>query len=97
MSTAMNFSSKSFKPRPPDKGAFPLDHFGMFPSSQCVLFGAGAGSSAGKARRASLGALEWKGACVRCRGWRQLMANEPLEKLGFKDLINEKSEAKPEK
>ncbi|XP_054698407.1 uncharacterized protein LOC129213066 isoform X1 [Grus americana] len=28
MSTAMNFSSKSFKPRPPDKGAFPLDHFG---------------------------------------------------------------------
>ncbi|XP_052629125.1 cytochrome c oxidase assembly protein COX19 isoform X1 [Harpia harpyja] len=28
MSTAMNFGSKSFKPRPPDKGAFPLDHFG---------------------------------------------------------------------
>ncbi|NWS01392.1 COX19 protein, partial [Motacilla alba] len=28
---------------------------------------------------------------------RQLMANEPLEKLGFKDLINEKSEEKPEK
>ncbi|KAK2533736.1 hypothetical protein Q9233_004950 [Columba guinea] len=27
MSTAMNFSAKSFKPRPPDKGAFPLDHF----------------------------------------------------------------------
>lgn len=28
MSTAMNFSSKSFQPRPPDKGSFPLDHFG---------------------------------------------------------------------
>uniref|UniRef100_A0A8D2PD13 Uncharacterized protein n=1 Tax=Zosterops lateralis melanops TaxID=1220523 RepID=A0A8D2PD13_ZOSLA len=28
---------------------------------------------------------------------RQLMANEPLEKLGFKDLIKEKSEEKPEK
>ncbi|NXQ70752.1 COX19 protein, partial [Quiscalus mexicanus] len=27
----------------------------------------------------------------------QLMANEPLEKLGFKDLINEKSEEKPKK
>ncbi|KFP77848.1 Cytochrome c oxidase assembly protein COX19, partial [Apaloderma vittatum] len=27
----------------------------------------------------------------------QLMANEPLEKLGFKDLIDEKPEAKPEK
>ncbi|XP_019277950.1 cytochrome c oxidase assembly protein COX19 isoform X1 [Panthera pardus] len=28
MSTAMNFGSKSFQPRPPDKGSFPLDHFG---------------------------------------------------------------------
>ncbi|KAI6076481.1 Cytochrome c oxidase assembly protein COX19 [Aix galericulata] len=28
MSTAMNFGAKNFKPRPPDKGAFPLDHFG---------------------------------------------------------------------
>lgn len=28
MSTAMNFGNKSFKPRPPDKGSFPLDHFG---------------------------------------------------------------------
>lgn len=31
MSTAMNFGSKTFKPRPPDKGAFPLDHFGAVP------------------------------------------------------------------
>ncbi|NXG95682.1 COX19 protein, partial [Loxia leucoptera] len=31
------------------------------------------------------------------RARRQLMANEPLEKLGFKDLINEKSGEKPEK
>ncbi|NXA18571.1 COX19 protein, partial [Ibidorhyncha struthersii] len=29
--------------------------------------------------------------------FRQLMANEPLEKLGFKDLIDEKSQAKSEK
>lgn len=28
MSTAMNFGNKSFQPRAPDKGAFPLDHFG---------------------------------------------------------------------
>ncbi|KAG8509971.1 Cytochrome c oxidase assembly protein COX19, partial [Galemys pyrenaicus] len=28
MSTAMNFGSKSFQPRAPDKGSFPLDHFG---------------------------------------------------------------------
>ncbi|XP_010213027.1 PREDICTED: cytochrome c oxidase assembly protein COX19-like, partial [Tinamus guttatus] len=32
-----------------------------------------------------------------CFYLRQLMANEPLEKLGFKDLIDEKAEAKPEK
>lgn len=24
----MNFSQKSFKPKPPDKGSFPLDHEG---------------------------------------------------------------------
>lgn len=36
-------------------------------------------------------------AYLECRMDRQLMANEPLEKLGFKDLINEKSEEKPEK
>lgn len=28
MSTAMNFGTKTFQPRPPDKGSFPLDHFG---------------------------------------------------------------------
>ncbi|XP_075421295.1 cytochrome c oxidase assembly protein COX19 [Ascaphus truei] len=28
MSTAMNFGNKTFKPRPPDKGSFPLDHLG---------------------------------------------------------------------
>uniref|UniRef100_A0A8D0E4B0 Cytochrome c oxidase assembly factor COX19 n=1 Tax=Salvator merianae TaxID=96440 RepID=A0A8D0E4B0_SALMN len=33
MSTAMNFGSKSFKPTPPEKGAFPLDHFG-----ECTAF-----------------------------------------------------------
>ncbi|XP_053783255.1 cytochrome c oxidase assembly protein COX19 isoform X1 [Desmodus rotundus] len=33
MSTAMNFGTKSFQPRPPDKGSFPLDHFG-----ECTRF-----------------------------------------------------------
>lgn len=28
MSTAMTFGRKSFQPKPPEKGAFPLDHFG---------------------------------------------------------------------
>ncbi|KAM8837655.1 cytochrome c oxidase assembly protein COX19 [Spinachia spinachia] len=82
MSTAMNFGSKSFKPRAPDKGAFPLDHLGEckafketfmkclrsnnFDSSQCRL--------------QSKGYLE-------CRMENQLMAREPLTKLGFKDLM----------
>ncbi|XP_076025817.1 cytochrome c oxidase assembly protein COX19 [Genypterus blacodes] len=81
MSTAMNFGSKSFKPRAPEKGAFPLDHFGecktfketfmrclrdnSYDSSQCRL--------------QSRGYLE-------CRMEHQLMAKEPLEKLGFRDL-----------
>uniref|UniRef100_A0A8D0EUI8 Cytochrome c oxidase assembly protein COX19 n=1 Tax=Strix occidentalis caurina TaxID=311401 RepID=A0A8D0EUI8_STROC len=92
MSTAMNFSSKSFKPRPPDKGAFPLDHFG-----ECSAFKErfmkclrDSGYESGACRQRAMAYLE-------CRMERQLMANEPLEKLGFKDLIDEKSEAKPEK
>lgn len=34
---------------------------------------------------------------LECRMERQLMAKEPLEKLGFKDLIDEKSEAEHNK
>ncbi|NWI08821.1 COX19 protein, partial [Crypturellus soui] len=97
MSTAMNFSAKSFQARPPDKGAFPLDHFG-----ECAAFKeqfleclrqSGAESSACRPRAM---------AYLQCRMERrvaapQLMANEPMEKLGFKDLIDEKAEAKPEK
>ncbi|NWI65259.1 COX19 protein, partial [Todus mexicanus] len=87
MSTAMNFGTKSFKPRPPDKGAFPLDHFGecsAFKESfmQCLR---DSGYESSACRQRAMAYLE------------QLMANEPLEKLGFKDLIDEKSEAKPEK
>lgn len=86
MSTAMNFGTKTFKPRPPDKGSFPLDHFGeckplkekfmkclrenSFQSNLC--------------REDSKEYLE-------CRMERQLMAKEPLEKLGFKDLVDEET------
>ncbi|XP_065500979.1 cytochrome c oxidase assembly protein COX19 [Caloenas nicobarica] len=92
MSTAMNFSAKSFKPRPPDKGAFPLDHFGECSAfkerfMECLRH---SGYESGACRQRAMAYLQ-------CRMDRQLMANEPLEKLGFKDLIDEKSEAKPEK
>ncbi|CAF96996.1 unnamed protein product, partial [Tetraodon nigroviridis] len=81
MSTAMNFSSKSFQPRPPDKGSFPLDHFG-----ECTAFKERfmaclreKGFDNSKCRMQSKEYLE-------CRMDRQLMTKEPLEKLGFKDL-----------
>ncbi|NXO59730.1 COX19 protein, partial [Aramus guarauna] len=95
MSTAMNFSSKSFKPRPPDKGAFPLDHFGECSAfkerfMQCLR---DSGYESSACRQRAMAYLE----CRMERQAGQLMANEPLEKLGFKDLIDEKSEAKPEK
>ncbi|CAO2630316.1 Cytochrome c oxidase assembly protein COX19 [Lemmus lemmus] len=67
MSTAMNFGTKSFQPRPPDKGSFPLDHFG-------------------EARLRLPVARDWVAG--------QLMAPEPLEKLGFRDVMDEKPETK---
>ncbi|XP_054849033.1 cytochrome c oxidase assembly protein COX19 [Eublepharis macularius] len=92
MSTAMNFGSKSFKPRPPDKGSFPLDHFGECKAfkekyMRCLRENSFENSLC---RQESKEYLE-------CRMDRQLMAREPLEKLGFKDLIEEKFEAKNEK
>ncbi|NWT12899.1 COX19 protein, partial [Vireo altiloquus] len=92
MSTAMNFGNKSFTPRPPDKGAFPLDHFGECSAfkerfMECLRH---SGYESAACRQSAMAYLE-------CRMDRQLMANEPLEKLGFKDLIKEKSEEKPEK
>ncbi|KAK7806497.1 hypothetical protein U0070_017489 [Myodes glareolus] len=74
MSTAMNFGTKSFQPRPPDKGSFPLDHFG-----ECKSF------------------KEKFMKCLRDKNFEnalQLMAPEPLEKLGFRDVMDEKPETK---
>ncbi|NWY91692.1 COX19 protein, partial [Loxia curvirostra] len=104
MSTAMNFSSKSFTPRPPDKGAFPLDHFGECSAfkerfMECLRQ---SGYESAACRQSAMAYLECR-MDRRCFLLfssfllRQLMANEPLEKLGFKDLINEKSGEKPEK
>ncbi|KAF6280542.1 cytochrome c oxidase assembly factor COX19 [Rhinolophus ferrumequinum] len=89
MSTAMNFGSKSFQPRPPDKGSFPLDHFGECKSfkekfMKCLREN---NSENALCRNESKEYLE-------CRMERQLMAQEPLEKLGFGDLIDGKSETK---
>ncbi|KAL3051080.1 hypothetical protein OYC64_001372 [Pagothenia borchgrevinki] len=81
--SAMNFGSKSFKPRAPDKGAFPIDHFGeckIFKETfmKCLRDNSFDNS---KCRLQSKDYLE-------CRMENQLMAKEPMEKLGFKDLID---------
>ncbi|XP_012688880.1 cytochrome c oxidase assembly protein COX19 [Clupea harengus] len=91
MSTAMNFSSKTFRPRAPDKGAFPLDHFGECKAFKdtfmhCLRVNSFDNS---KCRLQSKDYLE-------CRMDNQLMAREPLEKLGFKDIMDEPSSEKPE-
>ncbi|XP_064414298.1 cytochrome c oxidase assembly protein COX19 [Latimeria chalumnae] len=86
MSTAMNFGTKSFKPRPPDKGAFPLDHFG-----ECKQFKEKFMKCLRESRyENALCRLQSK-EYLECRMERQLMTKEPLEKLGFKDLINQES------
>ncbi|RVE59199.1 hypothetical protein OJAV_G00186150 [Oryzias javanicus] len=83
MSTAMNFGVKSFKPREPDKGSFPLDHFGECRSfkenfMKCLTENSFDNS---RCRLQSKQYLE-------CRMDNQLMTKEPLEKLGFKDLMD---------
>ncbi|XP_062858865.1 cytochrome c oxidase assembly protein COX19 [Trichomycterus rosablanca] len=86
MSTAMNFGIKSFKPRPPDKGSFPIDHFGECKAfkekfMQCLR---------DNNFDNSLCRLQSK-EYLECRMDRHLMAKEPLERLGFKDLLDEGS------
>ncbi|XP_051856583.1 cytochrome c oxidase assembly protein COX19 [Antechinus flavipes] len=89
MSTAMNFGTKSFQPRPPDKGSFPLDHFGECKAFKEKFMKCLRDNNFENAlcRNESKEYLE-------CRMERQLMAQESLEKLGFKDLMDEKSETK---
>ncbi|XP_045139741.1 cytochrome c oxidase assembly protein COX19 isoform X2 [Echinops telfairi] len=81
MSTAMNFGTKSFQPRPPDKGSFPLDHLGECKRFQEKFMRCLRDShfESARCRSESKDYLE-------CRMERQLMAPEPLEKLGFRDL-----------
>ncbi|NXF97211.1 COX19 protein, partial [Eubucco bourcierii] len=108
MSTAMNFGTKSFKPRPPDKGAFPLDHFGECSAfkerfMECLQNSDYESSACRQHAKAYLQCrmerrvVAWNPPGTALVGRRQLMADEPLEKLGFKDLADDTSEAKSEK
>ncbi|XP_073492936.1 cytochrome c oxidase assembly protein COX19 [Aquarana catesbeiana] len=86
MSTAMNFGTKTFKPRPPDKGSFPLDHFG-----ECKPFKEKFMKCLRENSFQSNLCREDSKEYLECRMERQLMAKEPLEKLGFKDLVDEET------
>ncbi|XP_041062794.1 cytochrome c oxidase assembly protein COX19 [Carcharodon carcharias] len=83
MSTAMNFSSKSFSPRPPDKGSFPLDHLG-----ECKEFKEKFMNCLRENKFGNSPCREQSKEYLECRMERQLMTKEPLEKLGFKDLLD---------
>ncbi|XP_046945327.1 cytochrome c oxidase assembly protein COX19 isoform X3 [Lynx rufus] len=85
MSTAMNFGSKSFQPRPPDKGSFPLDHFG-----ECKSFKEKFMKCLRDNRFENALCRSESKDYLECRMERQLMAQEPLEKLGFGDLTDGK-------
>ncbi|XP_058623738.1 cytochrome c oxidase assembly protein COX19 [Onychostoma macrolepis] len=89
MSTAMNFGTKSFRPRPPDKGAFPLDHFGECKSFKETYMRCLRGNRFDSSR-CRVETKEY----LECRMDRQLMAKEPFEKLGFKDLEESEEENK---
>ncbi|KAI7796656.1 cytochrome c oxidase assembly protein COX19 [Triplophysa rosa] len=84
MSTAMNFGTKSFRPRAPDKGSFPLDHFG-----ECKTFKETYMRCLKNNRFDNSRCREESKEYLECRMDRQLMAKEPLEKLGFKDLVDD--------
>ncbi|KAJ7987692.1 hypothetical protein DPEC_G00329130 [Dallia pectoralis] len=87
MSTAMNFSNKSFRPRAPDKGSFPLDHFGECKAFKEKFMKCLKENSFDNAT-CRLQSKEY----LECRMDNQLMTKEPLEKLGFKDLVDKPSE-----
>ncbi|XP_051877013.1 cytochrome c oxidase assembly protein COX19 [Pristis pectinata] len=86
MSTAMNFGGKTFSPRPPDRGSFPLDHLG-----ECKEFKEKFMNCLKESKFDSSVCREQSMEYLKCRMDRQLMAKEPLEKLGFKDLLDVKS------
>lgn len=80
MSTAMNFGQKSFKPRPPDKGSFPLDHEGECRKfkeifMECIR------ANRYESNKCRLESKQY----LQCRMDRDLMAKESFDKLGFHD------------
>ncbi|KAM4023910.1 cytochrome c oxidase assembly protein COX19 [Anomaloglossus baeobatrachus] len=89
MSTAMNFGTKTFKPRPPEKGAFPLDHLAPTSDVPCSFGPLLVCSRKDQSYNNSKGIDE--PLRDKLTGGEQLMAKEPLEKLGFRSLTDDKA------
>ncbi|GAV02119.1 hypothetical protein RvY_12721 [Ramazzottius varieornatus] len=91
MSQAVFSGSKAFKPKPPDKGSFPLDHEGeckinMESYMKCLSDNKYDNS---KCRLEAKDYLD-------CRMRNELMAKEPWTKLGYGDIAaNAAPEAAP--
>lgn len=76
----MTFGQKTFKPTPPDKGSFPLDHEGlckklMIKYMQCLRINDNQNSACREESQNYLG----------CRMDNNLMAKEDWAKLGFNE------------
>ncbi|XP_033629984.1 cytochrome c oxidase assembly protein COX19-like isoform X2 [Asterias rubens] len=83
--SAMNFGQKSFKPRPPEKGSFPLDHDGECKKFK-QLFMECLRTNKGDNKKCRLETKDY----LQCRMESDLMVKEPWKKLGFADLESKK-------
>nr|XP_020664390.1 cytochrome c oxidase assembly protein COX19 [Pogona vitticeps] len=90
MCAAVGMGAKPLKPRPPDKGAFPLDHLG-----ECTAFKEKFMNCLRVNNFESSVCREESKEYLECRMDRELMAREPLRKLGFKEKLEEKSDIQP--
>lgn len=71
---------RTFKPVPPEKGAFPLDHFG-----ECVDFKDSFLNCLKKNKLDSAACRQEAKDYLSCRMDKNLMRKEPLESLGYKN------------
>lgn len=73
--------ARGYKPRPPEKGVFPLDHFG-----ECTHVKDAYLTCLQKNQAASDNCKELAKAYLECRMKRSLMAEQDLSELGFEDV-----------
>ena len=93
MASFASVPAKGIPPRPPDKGSFPLDHFKECSDAkaqymQC-LKAHGMRTEVEECRRLSAAYLQ-------CRMDTQLMAPQPINRLGFEEAARQRAAAGPD-